>query len=120
MPVSLITEVKPYITPVEETYEGVPNRFEVFISVGFIELMNNVSHAKAIDLIEKGFFRKYLSTLATESGDTSLAYLEGVRSPRFWSDRIQRATSNYLDGGQGSLSILLTPIWATTEIIGTN
>ena len=96
-PVSLITEVKPYITPVEETYEGVPEPVRmVFISVGFIELMNNVSHAKAIDLIEKGFFRKYLSTLATESGDTSLAYLEGVRSPRFWSDRIlNEQLSNY-------------------------
>src|SRR5436853_7485257 len=70
-PVSLDTDVSPFIKPVEYPDEKKPLRM-VFISVGFLDLINHVAHAKAIDKIEPGYFEKYVLNLAEEKGDTAL------------------------------------------------
>ena len=40
---------------------------QVSISVGFVDLINHIAHAKAIDRIEPGFFDQYMSGLARET-----------------------------------------------------
>ena len=86
-PISLETDVKPFIKPVEYPDEKQPIRM-VFISVGFLDLINHVAHAKAIDKIEPGYFQKYLLTLAEEQGEMSLKEPPKISDKRFWSDDI--------------------------------
>ncbi len=86
-PISLETDVKPFIKPTEYPDEKQPIRM-VFISVGFLDLINHVAHAKAIDKIEPGYFEKYLLTLAEEQGEKSLKEPPKIEDKRFWTDEI--------------------------------
>jgi hypothetical protein len=58
----------------------------VWISAGFIDLVNHVAHAKAIDKIEKGYFQKYIAQLMNESGEKELRPLPNDANPKFWTD----------------------------------
>lgn len=96
-PVSLETEVMPYLRSVEETYEGEskPMRM-VFISVGFVDLVNYVAHAKAIDGEEKGYFQKYIVSLSQETGEEEMKELPGLSKPEYWTeDMINEQLSNF-------------------------
>jgi hypothetical protein len=86
-PISLETDVKPSIKPMEYPDEKEPIRM-VFISVGFLDLINHVAHAKAIDKIDPGYFEKYLLDLAEEQGETSLKEPPKIADKRFWTDDI--------------------------------
>lgn len=86
-PISLETAVKPFIKPTEYPDEKEPIRM-VFISVGFLDLINHVAHAKAIDKIEPGYFEKYVLSLAEEQGETSLKEPPKISDKRFWTEDI--------------------------------
>jgi hypothetical protein len=58
----------------------------VWISAGFIDLVNHVAHAKAIDKIQKGYFQKYIAQLMTETGEKELRSLPDDGNPKFWTD----------------------------------
>lgn len=58
----------------------------VWISAGFIDLVNHVAHAKAIDKIQKGYFQKYIAQLMTETGEKELRPLPDDGNPKFWTD----------------------------------
>ena len=94
-PISLETDVTPFVRTVEYPDEKNPLRM-VFISAGFIDLINNVAHAKAIDKLQKGYFARYISSLAEESGETSLKELPDLSDKRFWTDdMMNEQLSNY-------------------------
>ncbi len=96
-PITLEDSPMPFVRPVEEPGEepAHPERM-VFISSGFVDLMNNVAHAKAIDKLEKGFFEKYLLLLSKETGETALAELPKLEDKRFWSeDMMNEQLSNF-------------------------
>jgi hypothetical protein len=63
----LIEESTPWIAPVEQPGGGRAVQ-TVQITSGFIHLINYLSHAKAMDEVERGFFNKYATALA---GDTT-------------------------------------------------
>lgn len=86
-PISLETDVMPTVKPMEYPDEKKPMRM-VFISVGFLDLINHVAHAKAIDKIEPGYFEKYVLSLAEEKGETSLKELPKISDKRFWTDDV--------------------------------
>lgn len=74
----------------------------VHVSSGFVDLVNNVAHAKAIDRIEKGYFKNYILSLSRENGDRPLQPLPGISDPRFWTDRMmneQQSNFNQIVGG---------------------
>lgn len=96
IPVFLETDVMPYVRPTEYTVDNKPLR-AVFISAGFIDLMNLVAHAKAIDSVQKGYFEKYILILAKESGAKELAPLPGVNDKRFWSENVLNAQKSYFN-----------------------
>jgi hypothetical protein len=85
IPVSLETDVVPFVRPMEYPDETKPLRI-VFISLGFVDLMNNVAHSKAVDKLEKGYFEKYVMSLSKEDGEMSLKDLPGISDDRFWSE----------------------------------
>src|ERR1019366_5979237 len=56
--VALQPQGRPQITPIATTDENKVLR-QVSVSAGFIDLVNHLSHAKAIDRIQPGFFDQY-------------------------------------------------------------
>src|SRR5688572_18116619 len=54
-PISIETDMMPFVKLLYFVDEGKPER-GVWISAGFIDLVNHVAHAKAIDKIKRGYF----------------------------------------------------------------
>lgn len=96
-PVSLETEIMPYLRSVEETYEGEPKPMRmIFISVGFVDLVNNVAHAKAIDGTTKGYFQKYIVSLSQETGEEEMKELPDLSKAEYWTeDMMNEQLSNF-------------------------
>ena len=94
-PVVIDTDDMPFVK-LEEVPEE-PKPFPVIVlSAGFIDLINNVAHAKAIDKIEKGYFPKYILSLAQESGEKELKPLPNDTDKRYWTeDMINEQYSNF-------------------------
>jgi hypothetical protein len=87
-PISIETDVTPFVRLLFYPDEPKPIR-GVWISAGFIDLVNNVAHAKAIDsLVQKGYFNEYIKILLSETGEKSLRPLPNDTNPKFWSEDI--------------------------------
>ena len=86
-PISIDTEVAPLVRLLFYPDEPRPAR-GVGISAGFIDLVNNVAHAKAIDRKEKGYFKRYADLLAQESGRAMLSPLPSDSNPKYWTDEM--------------------------------
>jgi hypothetical protein len=86
-PISIETDVAPSVRLLFIPEEPKPAR-GVWISAGFIDLVNNVAHAKAIDRKEKGYFKRYIDLLAQESGRSMLSPLPNDSNPKYWTDEM--------------------------------
>jgi hypothetical protein len=84
-PISIETDVTPFIRLLYFPDEPKPVR-GVWISAGFIDLVNNISHAKAIDGIEKNYFNRYIEILSLETGEKSLRPLPNDTKAAYWTD----------------------------------
>jgi hypothetical protein len=94
-PISIEEGAMPFVKLEELPDEPRPQP-KVALSEGFIDLVNRVAHAKAIDKIEKGYFRKYVLSLAAESGAVELKPLPNDTDKRFWTDdMINEQYSNF-------------------------
>ena len=88
-PVMLETGVMPYVKPMEVKYDDDPQPIRgVFVSAGFVDLVNFVAHAKAIDRLDKGYFRKYVASLSRETGETWLSEIPRISDRRYWADSV--------------------------------
>ena len=76
----------PVIALSQENHGGV--LCQVTISQGFIDLLNHIAHAKAIDEIQPGYFTQYVSTLAQESANQNPPAPANLDDPRFWTDAV--------------------------------
>jgi hypothetical protein len=94
-PISIETDVTPFIRLLYYADEPKPIR-GVWISAGFIDLVNNVAHARAIDKIEKGYFARYIQLLSQEASQTSLRPLPSDSNPNYWTeDMLNEQLSNF-------------------------
>jgi len=94
-PIFVDTDVTPAITMVEYEGEKEPMR-AVFITVGFVDLVNYVAHARAIDKLQKGYFEKYVLSLAGESGDKEIHPPANITEKKFWTeDVLNEQLSNF-------------------------
>ena len=84
-PISIETDLTPFVKLLFYPDEPKPIR-GVWISAGFIDLVNHVAHAKAIDKKERNYFNKYILSLAEESGEKELKPLPGDSNPKYWTD----------------------------------
>ena len=84
-PISIETDATPFVRLLFYAEEPKPIR-GVWISAGFIDLVNNVAHAKAIDAKEKGYFNRYIDLLAQETGEKTLRQLPNDSNPKYWTD----------------------------------
>ncbi len=86
-PISIETDDTPSVRVASFPDEPKPLR-GVWISAGFIDLVNNVAHAKAIDRKEKSYFAKYIDLLSQESGTRMLKPLPNDGNPKYWTDEM--------------------------------
>jgi hypothetical protein len=96
-PVALQRQDLPQIMPIASKNENKVLR-QVSVSAGFIDLVNHLSHAKAIDRIQPGFFDHYVQNLARAAGDDfSSIQLPMMVDPRFWKDDILNDQASYFN-----------------------
>lgn len=94
-PISIETDSTPFVRLLYFEEQAKPIR-GVWISAGFIDLVNNVAHAKAINLQEKGYFNRYIELLAQETGNRPLRPLPNDSNPRYWTvDLLNEQLSNF-------------------------
>ncbi len=102
-PVNITPDVIPIVRLDEVVNPNTAQRMAcVHVSSGFVDLVNNVAHAKAIDRIERGYFKDYILSLSRENGDRPLQPLPRISDPRFWTDRMmneQQSNFNQIVGG---------------------
>jgi hypothetical protein len=94
-PISIETDMTPFVRML--FYEDEPKPIRgVWISAGFIDLVNHVAHAKAIDNIEKGYFQRYIALLSQEDGVKELKPLPNDSNPKYWTeDMLNEQLSNF-------------------------
>jgi hypothetical protein len=67
----------------------------VLVSTGFIDLVNRIAHAKAIDRVEKGYFAKYLQAWPSDASSTAMPALPNGSDPKFWAEEIMDQQTTY-------------------------
>ena len=86
-PIKLEQMEAPVIVPVEGADENKSLR-EVKISVGFIDLMNHIAHAKAIDRIQPGYFQQYILNLSHAADSDTPPEPPNMVDNRYWTDAV--------------------------------
>ena len=93
-PVNILVSDQPFIGPVAVTDENKVSR-EVSISEGLIDLMNHLSHAKAVDSIEPGFFDRYVKNISLNGGDR--LNLPEIVDARYWTEAVKNDQMSYFN-----------------------
>jgi hypothetical protein len=92
--VTLQMEDSPVVAPLTVTEENHVLR-QVSLSAGFIDLVNHIAHAKAIDRVQKGYFQQYIRNFALlSSGDSTFP---NIVEPRYWSEDIMNDQLGYFN-----------------------
>jgi hypothetical protein len=86
----------PLISPVT-TSDDKRRQRQVELSAGFIDLVNHLCHAKAIDKIQKGYFDQYVGILSRACAADPNAPLPAIVEPRFWSEDIVNDQLSYFN-----------------------
>ena len=75
-------------TPVAQPrayFDGSKSLQAVHVTPSFIALMNSISHAKAIDDVQKGFFKAYVERLGLETGVELPRTVQEILQTKSWS-----------------------------------
>jgi hypothetical protein len=93
-PIILEPNDAPILTPVTTTAENKVER-QVCMSAGFIDLINHLAHAKAVDNLEHGFFDRYVENLSRFGGTNVMA--PDIVDARFWTDDVINDQMSYFN-----------------------
>jgi len=92
-PISLETSMSPSVRMLYQT-DGTRAARGLWVSEGFIELVNRVAHALAIDKRHKGYFSRYMVHL--ENAASYAPPLPDGRNPDFWTpEMLNEQESNF-------------------------
>jgi hypothetical protein len=92
----------PLISPVATGGENRVQR-QVELSAGFIDLVNHLCHAKAIDKVQPGYFDQYVGILARAGVTDPAAPMPPIVEPRFWSEDIVNDQLGYFNQMMGTM-----------------
>jgi hypothetical protein len=70
---------------------------ETPVSPGFVDLINHIAHAKAIDRIEPGYFDQYMFGLARETAIGHLPQAPDITEDRYWTDQVMSDQASYFN-----------------------
>jgi hypothetical protein len=92
--VTLQMDDSPVVAPLTLAEENHIVR-QVSLSAGFIDLVNHIAHAKAIDHVQKGYFQQYIRNFAfLSSGDSTFP---NIVESRYWTDDIMNDQLGYFN-----------------------
>ena len=83
-PISIETNATPFARLLYFDEKPKPVR-GVWISAGFIDLVNHVAHAEAIDRVERNYFERYMEVLAERS---EVPPLPDGKNARYWTEEV--------------------------------
>ena len=86
----------PVITPVPGNEEN-KALDQVFVSAGYIDLLNHIAHAKAIDHIQPGYFNQYILNLARATGTDAPPEPPNMIDNRYWTDDVMNDQISYFN-----------------------
>jgi hypothetical protein len=95
-PVEMEAMDAPVITPAM-TDDATGKLGQVIISAGFIDLLNHVAHAKAIDRIQPGYFEQYACLLGRQTVNDTVPELFNMVDPRFWTIGVMNDQMSYFN-----------------------
>jgi hypothetical protein len=100
--VALQPQDMPLIAPISVNDE---NRVEsqIELSAGFIDLVNHLCHAKAIDKVQKGYFDQYVGIVSRVCSADPNAPLPPIVEPRFWTEDIINDQLSYFNQMMGMM-----------------
>jgi hypothetical protein len=93
--IALQPQNSPVVTPIATTEDNKISR-QVTLSAGFIDLLNHICHAKAVDHIQPGFFDQYIKNLSREAGDGTVQP-PTIVNPRYWTDDVINDQMSYFN-----------------------
>jgi hypothetical protein len=79
---------------------------QVCLSAGFIDLVNHICHAKAIDRVEPGYFDQYVKNVAQLCAGDALAQAPNIVNPRYWTDDVMNDQLSYFNQVIGFLTAI--------------
>jgi len=83
-PVLLDNIKAPYLQPGAQAKDGT-NLHAVFVSPALFEVLNYISHARAVESVDDGFFAKAVNSLACDNGDKGLPPLYQPTHEKSWA-----------------------------------
>jgi hypothetical protein len=83
-PISIETNPTPFARPLYLDEKPKPVR-GVWISAGFIDLVNHIAHAEAIDRLDRNYFARYSEMLAEQN---VVPPLPDGKNARYWSEEV--------------------------------
>jgi hypothetical protein len=91
----------PVIAPIQGNRQGF--LCQISVSTGFIDLINHIAHAKAIDRIRPGYFSQYVCNLAQESANENPAAPPHLDESRYWRDDVMADQASYFNQMIGTI-----------------
>ena len=92
----------PLIYPMAAAAENRLRR-QVELSAGFIDLINHLCHAKAIDKIQPGYFDQYVANLLRSSAADPAAAPPPIVEARYWTDNLIEEQKGYFNQMMGMM-----------------
>jgi hypothetical protein len=86
----------PVIVPSEGEDENKSLR-EVKVSAGFIDLMNHIAHAKAIDRIQPGYFQQYILNLSHAAEGDAPPEPPNIVDNKYWTEDVMNDQASYFN-----------------------
>jgi hypothetical protein len=103
--IALQPQELPVVAPVSTTDDNRVLR-QVCLSAGFIDVVNHICHAKAIDRIEPGFFDHYVKIMAELYATNPAAAPPNIVKPCFWSEDVMNDQISYFNQAIGLLTAI--------------
>src|SRR5580658_4217571 len=86
--ISVQQSAAPVIAPVQGNRPGFPCQLSV--STGFIDLINHLAHAKAIDRIQPGYYSRYVGLLSQEGAKGLPVPPPNLEDSRYWTEAVMQ------------------------------
>jgi hypothetical protein len=85
----------PVIAPIRGNHRGL--LCQLSVSTGFIDLLNHIAHAKAIDRLQPGYFRQYVAHLAQEGANDHPVLPPNLDDSRYWTDAVMQDQASFFN-----------------------
>lgn len=99
-PVRVVPGNVPELAPISDA-NGDKSLGQLSVSVGFVNLINHIAHALAVDKVQPGYFEQYMAYLGQETADGKSVQAPEIAEDRYWTDDIINDQASYFNQMMG-------------------